>query len=677
MIAETILYIVISVVVALALVLFMYGYKTKYTRRLRLLFGVLRFCTLLSLFLLLINPKFRNNSYTIQKPKLTVLVDNSSSVIELGKAQEVSGFVAALQNHSDLNDKFDLGFYAFGDDLDEMDSLSFAEKKTHISKALKTSNEIFKNELAPTVLITDGNQTLGQDYEFLGDSYGNKIFPVVVGDSTAYVDLKIEQLNTNRYSFLKNEFPVEAVVVYSGESPINARFTISKSGASAYSQNLSFSKENNTQTVNLTLPATRVGLQRYYAQIQPLDEEKNKVNNGKAFAVEVIDQSTNVLIISDIIHPDLGALKKSIESNEQRKVAFAKPAEAATLLNDYQLIILFQPNRKFAPVYIEIEKLRKNTWTFTGAETDWNFLNNVQDNFRKDATGETENISGQLNPNYGAFALDDLGFEDFPPLLAEFGDLSILVPHEVILQQSINGFSTGSPLFASVDNNGVRDAIWDAQGLWKWRAQSYLGDSSFEDFDDFIGRMVQYLASNKRRSRLEVTSETFYYNNNPLLISAQYFDKNFVFDNRAQLLISVTNKETEEITRFPMLLKNNYYEVDLNSLPAGDYSFTVSVRDEGVARSGSFTLLDFNVEQQFLNADVTKLTRLATHTGGNVFFLNQGEGMVNQLMEDDSFRSIQKTEQKVVPLIDWKYLLGIMVLTLSLEWFIRKYNGLI
>ncbi len=677
MIAETILYIVISVVVALALVLFMYGYKTKYTKRLRFLFGVLRFFTLLSLFLLLINPKFRSNTYTIEKPKLTVLVDNSSSVVELEKEQEVLGFVESLNANTDLNDKFDLSFYSFGSEFSEMDSLSFTDKKTNIHGALKTSNELFKNELAPTVLITDGNQTLGQDYEFLGNSYTNKVLPVIVGDSTAYVDLKIEQLNTNKYSFLKNQFPVEAVLVYSGETPVNRRFTISKSGASVFSQELSFTKENNTQTINLTLPATSVGLQRYYAQLLPLEEEKNKVNNGKAFAVEVIDQSTNVLVVSDILHPDMGTLKKAIESNEQRKVTFAKPSEAVDLLNDHQLIILYQPNRKFTSVYMAIERLKKNTWVFTGLETDWNFLNNVQDNFQKESTLESESVSGQLNPNYGSFAVEDVGFEDFPPLKTEFGDLNVLVPHEVVLQQSINGFTTGSPLFASLDNNGRRHAIWDAQGIWRWRAQSYLAQSNFQDFDDFIGRMVQYLASNKRRSRLEVTAETFYYNNNPLLISAQYFDQNFVFDNRAQLLISVTHKETEENYQFPMLLKNNYYEVDLNTLPAGDYSYMVSVKDENVARSGNFTLLDFNVEQQFLNADVTKLSRLATHTGGNVFFLNQGEGMINELLNDDSFRSIQKTEQKVVPLIDWKYLLALMVLTLSMEWFIRKYNGLI
>jgi hypothetical protein len=196
-------------------------------------------------------------------------------------------------------------------------------------------------------------------------------------------------------------------------------------------------------------------------------------------------------------------------------------------------------------------------------------------------------------------------------------------------------------------------------------------------FDEFIGKLVQYLASNKRRSRLEVGNETFYYNNNPIKISAQYFDKNYVFDARASLVIRVVNQESKQSSVFPMLLKNNFYEVDLNSLEAGTYNFTVSVGDETVARSGSFTILDFDVEQQFLNADVTKLTRLATNSNGKAFFSTQSQDLLNSLLENEQYQSIQKSEQKVVPLIDWKYLLGIIALALAAEWFIRKYNGLI
>ena len=194
---------------------------------------------------------------------------------------------------------------------------------------------------------------------------------------------------------------------------------------------------------------------------------------------------------------------------------------------------------------------------------------------------------------------------------------------------------------------------------------------------DFIGKLVQYLASNKRRSRMEVSSETFYYNNNPIKISAQYFDKNYVFDNRASLNITVKNTETEKQTVFPMLLRNNYYEVDLNSLPAGEYNYTVSVSNEAVSSSSNFTILDFNVEQQFLNADVYKLRRIAQNSNGKAYYVNQTEALIENLLTNDNFQNIERSEQKVVPLIDWKYLLALIVLALAAEWFIRKYNGLI
>ena len=202
-------------------------------------------------------------------------------------------------------------------------------------------------------------------------------------------------------------------------------------------------------------------------------------------------------------------------------------------------------------------------------------------------------------------------------------------------------------------------------------------NENFKSFDEFIGQLIQYLASNKNRRRLDLTFETFYYNNSPVQISAQYFDKNFVFDNRALLEIRAIHQETNEETVVPMLLKNNYYEVDLSSLAPGDYSFTVSVKGEGLSRSGNFTILEFNVEQQFLNADVTKLRRVATYTKGSVFSLNTLDYLVETLATDDSFKPVQRSQRKIVPLIDWKFFLAIMVFTLAAEWFLRKYNGLI
>ncbi len=677
MTAETILYIVIAGIIAAAVSLYVYAYRTSYGNTLKWVLGILRFGTLLALLLLIINPKLQQTTYQVEKPKLPILIDLSASIAETGDADKVVEWVNEFSSNEALQDKFDVSLYGFGTDFNTLDSLSFSSPQTRIEKALDATQAIYSKEIAPTVLISDGNQTFGADYEFSSLSFPNRIYPIMVGDSVPRMDLRIEQLNTNRYSFLKNEFPIEAILVYSGKEPVNTQFYIQQGNQRIFTQTLSFSETQNSQTISLSLPSQAVGLQRYQAVLEPLAEEVNTANNRKSFAVEVIDQATNVLVVSSLVHPDMGALKKSIETNEQRKVTFMEPSEAIPVLNDYQLVILFQPNRGFASLYAELEKLRKNTWVFTGLQTDWNFLNSVQDVFNKEASSASEEVSGLLNLNYSNYGLDETGFSDYTPLETLFGELQVSVPNEVLLHQKVDGFDTGSPMLFSVDLNGVKTAVWDAEGIWKWRAQSFLNTEGFQEFDEFIGKMVQYLASNKRKSRLEVSNETFYYNYQPIRIGAQYFDQNFVFDNRAQLEITVKNTETNEVTVFPMLLRSNFYEVDVSALSEGTYNFTVSVVGEGIARSGDFTILEFNVEQQFLNPNIAKLRRIASQTGGKAFFLDNAQNLVEDLLNEEAFKAIEKSQQKIVPLIDWKYLLALIVFLLSAEWFIRKYNGLI
>jgi hypothetical protein len=162
-----------------------------------------------------------------------------------------------------------------------------------------------------------------------------------------------------------------------------------------------------------------------------------------------------------------------------------------------------------------------------------------------------------------------------------------------------------------------------------------------------------------------------------VIIKAEFFDKNYVFDTRETLHITVKNVATNDTKTFPLILNNTNYQVDLSSLPASDYEFTIKASKENISKSGSFKILEYNVEQQFLNADVTKLQQLATNSQGKSFFVNTAENLAETLLNDKRFVSIQKSNKNSLPLIDWKYLLIIIALSLSLEWFLRKYNGLI
>ncbi|MFV9551052.1 VWA domain-containing protein [Algibacter sp. PT7-4] len=674
---ETLIYIIIAGIIALGLALFQYFEKRKSMTKLNMLFSFLRFISVFALLLLIINPSFNKIKVSVEKPNLVLAIDNSSSIKHLKQDKNVVNFVNKLKENKAITNKFNVSTFLFGKNLKSSDSISFLDKETNISEAFIKLNQIYKQTVTPTILISDGNQTYGNDYQYTTNTYKQPIYSVILGDTITYTDLKIEQLNVNKYAFLKNKFPVEAILVYNGNNKVNSKFIIKNGNTTVYSQTINFSKNDNSKIINFTLPANKVGVSNYNAILEPLSLEKNTINNTNHFAVDVINQKTKIAIVSNFSHPDLGALKKSIESNEQRFVSILTPENFISNKNDFQLVITYQPNNNFKSVFNKIEALNINNFIIIGPKTSLSFVNQTINNFTHSITNQTEHYQTFLNQNYSPFIIEDINFESFPPLLSNYGDVMFNVPIQTILNKTLNGNPIGQPLLITLENKENRQAVLFGENIWQWRAQNYLNEKSFNGFDNFIGKLIQYLASNKQKSRLNLDYESFYNGNGAIIIKADFFDENYVFDTREALSITVTNKNTKEKKTFPFILKNNNYQVDLSSLPPAIYNFTVKAVNNNISKSGSFQVLEYNVEQQFLNANVTKLQKIATNSSGASFFISNTENLANTLLNDKRFVPIQKSNKITIPLIDWKYLLALIALSLGLEWFIRKYNGLI
>ncbi|WP_299096751.1 VWA domain-containing protein [Winogradskyella sp.] len=674
---DTIIYIVIAALTALLLALFQYAYKSKLNTQLKTTLTVLRTISVLGILLLLINPKFESKTFYDEKPTLVVAIDNSESVSYLEQKQNATEIYQLLNGNSEIKKRFNVDTYSFGKALKPIDSLNFSEQQSNISNSLKQIGEVYANQVAPIVLLTDGNQTYGSDYSFVSNTVKQPIYPVILGDSTIYTDVSIKQLNVNRYVFLKNKFPVEVIANYNGNETVNTELKIWSGNSLVFRKAIQFNAEKTSEIVSTTLLANSVGVKTYKVELTPLNQEKNTVNNSKNFGVEVIDQKTNIALVSDILHPDLGALKKSIESNEQRSVSILKPNEYIENTNDFQLVILYQPNNNFNKVLSGISDKNLNSFIITGNTTNFSLLNNSQSAFKQTVTNQSEDFQPKLNRNYSTFIVDNLSFEDYPPLQSEFGTIEFSVPNDVILSKSVNGIDTNQPMLSTFEIGSTKHALLSGEGLWRWRAQSFLESESFNDFDNFIGKLVQYLSSNKKRTRLNIDYKSFYNGNDDVIITAQYFNKNYEFDNSAALTIVLKNKEDNSVREVPLLLSNGSYSVDLSGISSGSYDFTIKHNTESVAASGSFEVLEYNVEQQFLNADVEKLQSLAKNSNGNAVFNTEIEDLISELLADSRYATIQKSTKNIVPLIDWKYLLGIIALSLFAEWFIRKYNGLI
>jgi hypothetical protein len=673
---QTILYITGSGILALFIAFFQYIYKSK-NNRLHWCLAGLRFIAIFSLLLLVINPEFENNEIKIIKPVLAVVVDNSQSIKYLNKDSVALKTVQSLVIDPRIASKYDVKTYAFGKQINQDSQLNFEDTQTNISKSLQDLESLYKSKIAPIVLISDGNQTVGNAYEFNSNQYEQIIFPVILGDSMYQTDLKIQQINVNKYTYLNNKFPVEIIASYTGNTDVQSELKIESLGKTIHKERIRFSATQNSIILTPKIASNRVGVQRYEVSLTPIENEKNKKNNQKSFAIETIDEYTKIALISTVSHPDLGALKSAIETNEQRLVKICSPTEYLANMDSYGLVILYQPNQRFKTVFDRIEKRKLNSFIIGGTQTQWRFLNSIQTDFKQEVTGQSENYQGIINKNFNNFSVDDFNFSSYPPLKTEFGGISINVPYETLVFKSINGITTQEPLWFTYEINSQRKTVLLAENIWKWRMHSFREDQNFKTFDSFVAKLIQYLNIKNQNTRLVVNYESIYDGSQPLNISAQFFDKNYEPKGNAQLLIKLKNNTTGLQYEFPMIAIQNSYVVNLSALEAGNYSFEVSA-DNGKQRSfGAIEILDFNIEQQFINANIQKLQQLAINTEGAVYFDTQREQLITKLVSDNRFSSIQKIIKKTVPLIAIKIWLLLLISSLTIEWFIRKYNGLI
>jgi hypothetical protein len=675
MTTNTILLILLSLIIAFGVSFYQYFYKAKSKSKVTLFLAFLRFFSVFGLLLLLINPIITRKTIETIKTPLPIVIDNSASMADLKSDKEALELFNKLKSNADLNEKFDVQTYQFDEDFLPSDIIDFKGKQSNIDVVAKNLKNIYKNQSFPTVLLSDGNQTSGEDYVFTFNPL-NKVYPLVVGDTTTYLDLKVTQLNVNKYAFHKNKFPVEVFLNYAGTKSVNATFNITQGNSVLNEQTVSFSPSKKSATLNVLLPADKVGLQIFKASIISKEQEKNIYNNVKNFAVEVIDQKTEVALVYDILHPDLGAIKRSIETNAQRKVTLVK-SNQITNLSDYNILILYQPNGTFKSVFEQNKNAKINTWIITGNVTDFNFLNQYQENFDFKMSSQKEDFLAGFNSQFNLFALDNIGFEQFPPLENSFGKITPKGNVNELLSATIRGISADQPLLAFTENQGSRNAYLFGENIWKWRAASYLKNKNFENFDIFLDKTIQFLASNNSRKSLVVTHERFYNSGEAIEITAQYFNKNYELDEKARLTIVVTNAKTKQQKKYDLLRTSNAFKVNLDGLSAGNYSFTVKELNSNSVYSSTFEVLDFDIEKQFVNPDWNKLNQLANQTSGKAYLANQVDTLVKQLLADENYKAIQKTLVKKSPLIDWIWLLVLIAISLAIEWFVRKYNGLL
>ncbi len=668
-----VLWIAGTALLSLGLVWLQYYFRSKPVRNRRLL-AALRFLSIWALLLLLLNPQFNRRQTYLDKHEILVLLDNSTSIRSETDRSAVRN-MRSLADDPEVAARVDLTLHTFGSDLSVGDSLNFEDPGTDISQALSTLSRSRPEANASIILVSDGNENLGRSYLYQ-DASTLPVFPVVVGDTTRHRDLRIDQINVNRYAFLGNRYPVEILASYAGDPPTTATLRLLDNGRGVHSSELRFPAGGGSQRVEVLIEASNVGYHRLEAVISELESEQNIQNNRRVGGLEVLDERVEVKLVTLQSHPDIGALRRSILSNQQREFEVVNPQEAIAALDQTDLLILFEPDARFQSLYRALESREIPMWTIAGPDADWGFLGNAQETFQQTQRGPDEEILAETNAAFSYFDLSDWDVEYYPPLVGSLGSFLILPEHQVILGQRVKGVSMDEPLLALIKGS-KREALLLGSGLWKWRMSDYRSNGSFENFDAALGKILLFLTAEGSNSRLTLDYQAVYRGLGSEAIRARFFDESFRFDPDASLTLVLSDSTGRQVGNRPMALRRDYYEAGLGGLPAGTYRFEVTEAGSNLRAAGQFSLLTFDLEAQQFSSDARKLGQLAERTDGRLFYADQAEMLRDSLLQSDRFRPVQKSRRNVVSLIDYRWLLLLLVLTLGSEWFIRKYNGLL
>lgn len=668
----TIILLVISAVFAVATAYFQYLFKEKEKSQYLYWLSFFRASALFCLLLLLINPSIEKNNFNSIKPRLNVVVDNSKSIDFLDNSTAVENHLNRFKNAEDLSEKFNIQYFLFGGKVRTLDTLSFSDNYTDLSRVFSTLSDIGNDAQEAIVLITDGNETAGNTS--LKSASNEVVYPLIVGDTTVYEDLSIDRLNVNPTTFINNNAPVEIFVNYTGTFAITRELSLFQNQKKIASKPVNLSRTQNATSVSFFIPATKEGKHYYSARIEALDNEKNRENNVKSFALNVIQEQAKILILSDVIHPDLGMLKSSIESKKEREVSI-KSTEDIFDLNEFDLVVLYQPTSDFESALKLLEEREINYLLISGLETDWNFLNKVQTHFFRETIASEENFSALFNEDYSTFLTDPIDTDKWPPLQHTYGKLSVNQRFNTLLFQNIGGIQTKEAILGTFEIGNQKIGLLMGENTWRWRMYSYKQTGSFDIFDEFVSNLIQYLSSKKQKNRLNVSHKELFYANESVQFTASYLDDNLNFDPKAQIELIINNTDGDLNKTVPFTTYTNTFKAEISDLPEGTYNYTVKVLNEAISKSGSFKVAAYNLEEQFSSSQWRKLRTVADASGGKLYFENDGDQLIYDLLSDDRFKIVQISKKEKIPLIEWQFLLLGILIALTLEWFIRKYFG--
>lgn len=675
------LWLVLFALVAGGFSFFLYfKYKSDWPSWFNKLFFVVRFVLVFFLLFLLVEPFVKSVENTVEKPRINVLVDNSSSVSSSEEA--VRSILKELKGTSELlKESIDFEFFTL--DASLTDSLRFTQKSTNISNALKSVSQATAGlNTVGTILISDGIVNQGLFLE--GITSSQDVFTVGVGDTSERKDVILKDLFVNKSTFLGNEFPIQASVLAKGFSGKITEVSLLVNGATVAKKKLKFTSEAELKEVSFKYVSRKKGFLKVGMKVQGLDGEVTVQNNQKSSFVKVNESKQKVAFVARNPHPDIKAIVSSINGLEKYEVdvfnlSFGKKKPQ---INDYDIFILHQlPCIKCGSDKLvkSILSTTKPRWLINGVNTRVRFFNEFSNSVSISKVRGVDDVGGVVNSDFDLFQFSDLdlGWLKYaPPLSVPYASFTIKPESQVIMNQSVGTVASDKPLMVYKESAGVKELVMLGEGIWRWKMTESLEKTSTKNFDLLISKLMGLLNQSRKEDQFNVKSTNEQYNvsNQPKfsVISKNQLGE-LIYDNEINLNLY---KEKNKVASYSFKVSedNSFYSIPEQD--TGVYSFTANtvIGGKKFKEAGLFSVEDIQLESKNLQADFTGLRELASANSGIFYTQNRIDLLLGDLKKKGYKNRILSSDSQL-SFIDLFWPLLLLLLLVSGEWIFRKALG--
>ncbi len=663
-----------------------YPKKGPWSIRVHYLLTAMRFVVVSLLSALLIGPFLKQNTYNTEEPTVVFAIDNSQSLAAINDSTTLTSLKERVGSLAAV--LVEQGFTTEFRTLDQarpvlLEDISFTTEKTDLVQGIQyVQNDYEGRNLAKVILISDGIYNAGTSPAF--KNYHFDIHTVGIGDTLPKSDISIKNLVYNKISYQGNRFPLIAEVINKGYEGQQVRVTVSQGGKTLSSQRITFEEDNGITPVEFYIAAEQKGVQRYEVNVELLSDEFLADNNSKQAYVDVIEGKEKLLLIAPAPHPDIKAMTAALQANANYQLELYIPGihEAPAKTTPYDLVIFHQAPDKQGICRRLFQDYRKQGVAyllFVAGQSDLALLNNIDDVVSLRANRqEKDEVNGVFNTAFNHFSLSDelrSFLDNLPPLTVPFGRPVIVGDAQTLLYQRVGSITTQKPLIA-LSATSPKRAVFLGEGVWRWRMHEYAKNEDTKGFDELMTKMVQFLSSKEDRRKFKAypVQNEFSTSENIVFDTEVYNDLyERVYGNKIDISISNEDKERKD---YSFITNENNTRYSISDLEEGVYDYVARTQINGQPEkvSGQFIVKKLSIENVNLTADFDLLRTLAENTGGTFHTLEEW-GELEKTLGPEEAKAILHSSENYLPLINLKWLFFLLLLLISIEWFLRKFHG--